>query len=243
VFTVGIGSAPNSYLMTRVAEIGRGVFTHIGAPEEVEADMRSLFDQIESPVLTDVRAEFTGVKADITPETLPDLYAGQPLVLAARLSGRGGTLRLTGQFGGHPWSATLVLSDAVEGAGVSKLWARRKITDAEVARTLGKIDDETADARVLELALAHGLVTELTSLIAVDRTPRRPPGARLSREELPLNLPAGWDFDALFSGPAPSGPRPRRTRHARTASSCRRRRPTLSFAAPLACSWSPSPSR
>jgi Ca-activated chloride channel family protein len=206
VFTVGIGSAPNSYLMTRVAEIGRGVFTHIGAPEEVETDMRTLFDQIESPVLTDVRAEFTGVKADITPETLPDLYAGQPLVLAARLSGRGGTLRLTGQFGGHPWSATLVLSDAVEGAGVSKLWARRKITDAEVARTLGKIDYETADARVLELALAHGLVTELTSLVAVDRTPRRPPGARLSREELPLNLPAGWDFDALFSGPAPKRP-------------------------------------
>src|SRR5262245_49294924 len=31
IFMVGIGSAPNSYLMTRAAELGRGAFTHIGA--------------------------------------------------------------------------------------------------------------------------------------------------------------------------------------------------------------------
>jgi Ca-activated chloride channel family protein len=32
----------------------------------------------------------------------------------------------------------------------------------------------------------------------VDETPTRPAGARLTREELPINLPAGWDFDTLF---------------------------------------------
>ena len=42
------------------------------------------------------------------------------------------------------------------------------------------------------------LVTTRTSLIAVDDTPTRPKGARLTREELPLLLPAGWDFDHLF---------------------------------------------
>jgi Ca-activated chloride channel family protein len=49
VFMVGIGSAPNSYLMSRAAEIGRGAFTHIGSPEEVEADMRALFEKLERP--------------------------------------------------------------------------------------------------------------------------------------------------------------------------------------------------
>jgi Ca-activated chloride channel family protein len=30
----------------------------------------------------------------------------------------------------------------------------------------------------------------------------RPAGETLSREDLPVNLPAGWDFDTLFGGAA-----------------------------------------
>ena len=44
VFMVGIGSAPNSFLMTRAAEIGRGTFTHIGSVDQVEERMRALFE-------------------------------------------------------------------------------------------------------------------------------------------------------------------------------------------------------
>jgi len=36
----------------------------------------------------------------------------------------------------------------------------------------------------------------------VDETPARPEGTSLTREELPLLLPAGWDFDVLFGGQA-----------------------------------------
>lgn len=103
------------------------------------------------------------------------------------------------------------LANAAEGTGLSKLWARRKITDAEVARTLRKLKPEEADAVILALALDHRLVTSLTSLVAVDRTPSRPDGARLSRTDLPLNLPAGWDFDKVFGERLPaSGPATRR---------------------------------
>ena len=40
MFMVGIGSAPNTYLMTRAAELGRGAFTHIGSVDQVEERMR-----------------------------------------------------------------------------------------------------------------------------------------------------------------------------------------------------------
>lgn len=30
-FTIGIGSAPNSYLLTKLADFGRGAFTYIGS--------------------------------------------------------------------------------------------------------------------------------------------------------------------------------------------------------------------
>jgi Ca-activated chloride channel family protein len=106
----------------------------------------------------------------------------------------------------------LPAASAAPGQGLSKLWARRKIADAEVARTLGEATPEETDRRVLDLALDHHLVSRLTSLVAVDTTPSRPDGARLSRAELPLNLPAGWDFDKVF-GERPV-PAPRHDDHA-----------------------------
>jgi Ca-activated chloride channel family protein len=85
VFMVGIGSAPNSYLMTRAAELGRGTFTHIGSVEQVESRMRELFGKLESPAVTQLSVTFSDTKADTTPDMLPDLYRGEPLVLAAKL--------------------------------------------------------------------------------------------------------------------------------------------------------------
>jgi Ca-activated chloride channel homolog len=103
-------------------------------------------------------------------------------------------------IGDQPWIVTLPLAGAAEGRGLSKLWARRKIADAEVARTLRQLAPDEGDRRILALALEHHLVTRLTSLVAVDQTRSRPEGARLTRADVPLNLPAGWDFDKVFGG-------------------------------------------
>jgi Ca-activated chloride channel family protein len=137
---------------------------------------------------------------DATPELLPDLYRGEPIVLAAKLAVADGTLEIRGRIGDRPWTVTLPVGNAVEGKGLSKLWARRKITDAELALTLGQATREETDKRVLRFALEHHLVSRLTSLVAVDATPSRPAGARLARAELPLDLPAGWEFDKVFGG-------------------------------------------
>jgi Ca-activated chloride channel family protein len=215
VFMVGIGSAPNSFLMTRAAELGRGTFTHIGSVDQVEERMRSLFEKLESPAVTNLAVKFSDGQPDMTPAVLPDLYRGEPLVLAARLETRVGSLTISGMIGERPWSVTLQLPNAADGKGLSKLWARRKIADAEVARTLRRMTPEETDGRILALALEHHLVTRVTSLVAVDKTPSRPEGARLTLAELPLNLPAGWEFEKLFretpDGAARGGqsPRPR----------------------------------
>jgi Ca-activated chloride channel family protein len=203
IFMVGIGSAPNTYLMTRAAELGRGAFTHIGAVEEVAERMRDLFNKLESPGVTGLTASFPEASADLTPAIIPDVYRDEPLVLAARLDKLAGSLQIKGRIGDRPWSVTLPLANAAEGKGLSKLWARRKISDAEVARAMRQLTPDEADKAILKLALTHHLVTRLTSLVAVDETPRRPAGAHLTVSELPVNLPAGWDFEKLF------GERPR----------------------------------
>ncbi len=213
VFMVGIGSAPNTYLMTRASELGRGAFTHIGSVEQVEERMRGLFSKLENPAVTGLSAKLSDATADITPAVIPDLYRDEPLVLAAKLDRLAGSVEIKGRIGDRPWTVTLPLANAAEGKGLSKLWARRKISDAEVARATRQASPEDADKNILALALEHQLVTRLTSLVAVDQTPSRPDGAPLKLAELPINLPAGWDFEKVF-GERPRLPAPPTERRA-----------------------------
>jgi Ca-activated chloride channel family protein len=199
--------------MTRAAELGRGTFTHIGSVEQVEERMRGLFAKLENPAVTGLSAKFSDASADLTPAAIPDVYRDEPLVLAARLDKLKGSVEIKGRIGDRPWVVTLPLANAAEGKGLSKLWARRKIDDAEIARTLRQTAPEDADRTILALALEHQLVTRLTSLVAVDKTPSRPAGEALKLAELPLNLPAGWDFAKVF-GERPKLPSPPAERRA-----------------------------
>ncbi len=204
VFMVGIGSAPNSYLMTRAAELGRGTFTQIGEGTQVVDKMKDLFGKIGNPVITDIHAQIFGSTAKITPEQLPDLYRGEPVMLMADSGSLSGVLKITGMIGDQPWEVKLPLVDAAQGKGISKLWARRKIAELEVASTLGQITQAEADKVVLKTALDHQIVSSLTSLVAVDHSPKRPAGYVLTRADVPLNLPSGWVWESVFGNDVPA---------------------------------------
>ncbi len=198
IFTVGIGSAPNSFFMTRAATYGRGAFTHIGQSSQVKARMEVLARKLENPAMTDLKVSFPQqADPESWPNPLPDLYLGEPIVLTARLQNPDGDIKLSGRFDGKPWSMALRVGAAREGAGVAKLWARRKIMALEGIRYQIR-DWKAHDAMVLQVALDYGLVSRMTSLVAVDVTPSRPEGAGLVSTDVPLNLPRGWNFDKVF---------------------------------------------
>mgnify|MGYP000008572296 CR=1 FL=1 len=214
LFPVGIGSAPNSYFMTRAAEMGRGAFTHIGSEAQISERMKELFLKLENPAMTDLRLVWPdGVEAEAWPTPLPDLYRGEPIVLSAKIAdGTEGTLRLTGKTGDDVWAIDMEISDeAPNRTGVSQLWARRKIASLEAARTMGG-DWDAFDKEITKVALAHHLVSRLTSLVAVDKTPARPAGEELTQTEVPLNLPAGWEFEKVFGEPDAAAPVMQRAR-------------------------------
>lgn len=202
LFTVGIGPAPNSYFMRKAAEFGRGTFVHIDDVAEVGEEMASLFVKLERPVVTDLALAWPdGVTVEGHPATLPDLYAGEPVVLAARLSELRDHLALRGRIGGDSWILTLPLAAGREGSGIAQLWARERIEALEDSRYEGA-DPETVRGAIVETALAHNLVSVHISLVAVDVTPRRPEDVVAARREVPTNLPHGWDFEAVFGEPA-----------------------------------------
>lgn len=204
VFMVGIGSAPNNFLMRRMAEAGRGTYTNIGDGAEVMARMTALLDRLKAPAMRELAVRVEGGALELTPKRLPDLYAGEPLVLLGKGDGLQGRLIVSGMVGDKPWSQTVDLAKADESPAIARLWANRRIADVEAQRWSGQIEDEAADEAIAQLGLAYNLVTTQTSLVAVDETPARPDGAKLTREELPLLLPKGWDFDTLLGRDAPA---------------------------------------
>lgn len=197
LFTIGIGSAPNSFLMEHIAMQGRGSFTHIGSENEVEVKVGELFNKLEAPVMTDLKVGTQGVTLETWPNPVPDLYAGEPVVLTTMTTARTGNVSITGRLGTKPWSANLDLASSTEGHGVSKIWARSKITAIESSRYTGANQGDV-DVQVLAVALEHHLVSRLTSLVAVDVTPSRPASEDLESQEMPTNLPHGWNFEKVF---------------------------------------------
>ena len=198
IFTIGIGSAPNSFFMSRAAEIGQGAFTHIGSVSDVAERMGALFAKLESPVVTNILAEWPDGVAEVWPSPIPDLYKGETLVIAARGAGDKGALKISADTGGAPWEVDVPLAAAADRNGVSKLWARKKIAALELDRARPGAEHDVLEKQILDTALAHHLISRLTSLVAVDVTSSRPDGEALASVDLPLNLPKGWEFEKVF---------------------------------------------
>ena len=205
MFTVGIGSAPNSWFMRKAAEAGRGTFTMIGALHEVNEKMARLFRKIEQPQVTDIVVEWpSGNAAENYPATFPDLYAGEPIVARTRLNTAarpGDLVRIRGNSMLGTWEAEIPVTIGQPRSGIAALWARAKIEDLLDRERRGAAAGQTR-AAIIETALKHHLVSKFTSLVAIDKTPVRPASESLGSEQVPNMLPYGQSQGAIFGFPA-----------------------------------------
>lgn len=200
LFTIGIGSAPNSHFMRKAAEFGRGTFTHIGSTSEVKAQMDAIFRKLERPVLTDLHVEGLDGATEMFPARIPDLYDGEPVVVGLKIPTIPTEMIIKGSFGSAPWTTAVDLKDSPLRDGLSVYWARLKIASLTDQQRYGKDESMTRQA-VLDVALAHHLVSKYTSLVAVDIEPIRPTDKSLVSHAMKTNLPEGQDYQAIFGLP------------------------------------------
>jgi Ca-activated chloride channel family protein len=189
LFTVAIGSAPNVWFMRKAAETGRGIYTSIGEQNEVEQRMTALWMRIETPAVQDIEVDW-GMEADFYPEIIPDLYAGEPLWLQARLPFEPREVTVFGYLDGSQWQTSVRVHALPAGEEIATLWARSRIEALKDSRIFG-VDAGSVRRQVLDVALEFGLLTPYTSLVAIDRTPARPAGEALESDAVPSLLPAG----------------------------------------------------
>jgi Ca-activated chloride channel family protein len=191
LFTVGIGPAPNAFFLRSGARGGRGTFTAIGNLEELEEKMKGLFRKLESPTLSNIEVKISDPAAEVWPSRIGDLYAGEPLVVAARFASRDARIGVHGRSGTKLWSEEM--NGGVPPspqAGIAKLWARQKIDSILDANASS--NSEAAQKEVVAIGLEYHLVTPFTSLVAVDVTPKGVDPATCTSELVPINLPDGW---------------------------------------------------
>ena len=207
LYTVGIGSAPNSHFMRRAAEIGRGSFTYIANLNNVAEKIRRLFLKIERPAMIDLAADWSGMSDGVRltpyPKRLPDLHDGEPVMLAIRATGPlpkdKAKLTLSGRRGRSPWTQSISLDQARPAVGISTIWARKRITALTGSLRQGADRDSVKQA-ITATALRHKLVSKYTSLVAVEKKRARPADEPMFKRKVLLNLPDGWVAQKVFGG-------------------------------------------
>lgn len=203
LFTVGIGSAPNSHFMKRAAKFGRGTHTYIGNISEVQEKMATLFNKLEKAMLADIEIDWQGNSVESWPNKIPDLYSGEPLIVVAKHENEINNIKINGKLSGSTWNASLKLQGGQNNESVPVLWARHKIENLmDNYRT--SLERDALKQEITDTALKYHLVSKFTSLVAVDVTPARPLEEGLDSQAMPVNLPHGQQHQKIF-GSMPQG--------------------------------------
>ncbi len=208
LFTVGIGSAPNSFFMRKAASAGRGSFTLINEGSEVQARMQTLFTRLASPMLTDLQLRDDQGALVEEAGLIRDLYAGEPVIHVLRLPMLPDSLSIEGDQNEFAWQQPVKIN-VVSGRGIDRLWARGEIDslDDQIRRyAYDGRDPQGLREQATDVAMNFHLVSAYTSLVAVDATPVREPGQSAVDTTVPRHLPAGWDARALLGAKVGAAP-------------------------------------
>lgn len=196
LFTIGIGSAPNSYFMSEAAKVGKGTYTYIGSVDHVKDKMSQLFKKLKYPALTDLTIDLPE-DVEFYPAVLPDLYFGEPVVISYKTSRSLKHLTLSGRLNQQPWQSSVFASNKGTQSGLNVNWAREKIAQLTHQRRRS-LDPEEQNKQILETAMNHHLVSEFTSLVAVDITPSNP-GIDSKDKAVKNHLPKGSNSQNRFA--------------------------------------------
>jgi len=188
---VGVGSSVNRSLATAMARAGRGAEVICDLDADPERPARRLLDRTRSPVLTDITLDGSAVIAR-APESVPDVYAGSPVVAAVQLGA--GELVVRGRTTDGEWERRLRVGMPRPGEGdpaIAALFGRERIADLEARRFGG----EATDGEIERIGLAFQIATRLTPFIAVDERRTIRPAVR--HEAMPQELPYGTTAAAV----------------------------------------------
>lgn len=192
VFSFGIGSSVNRYLIEGMARAGQGEPFIVTKPQEAQGEAERFRTYVGAPTLTNIAVKYDGFETyDIEPPAIPDLFAERPLVVFGKWRGKPeGTIELAGLGGAGKYIQTIPVAETKPlkmNRALRYLWARTRI--ARISDySLGRRNRED-EFEITNLGLTYNLLTRYTSFIAVHEAVRNSePQSEDVTQPLPLPL-------------------------------------------------------
>jgi Ca-activated chloride channel family protein len=197
IFSFGVGSSVNRYLLDRMAKIGKGAVAYIGPDDSAGQVVDQFYDRISHPALTDVAIDWGGMEVtDMYPRRIGDLFVGRPVIVTGRFKGgRNTIIRVTGNVGDLSRQinipANLEDSTATH-PGIACVWARKRIETLGNQATYD--NNRNLPGEIRQVALEYGLMSSYTAFIAVDSL-RKTAGDHGMTVAVPVPVPDGVRYD------------------------------------------------
>jgi len=193
---VGIGGAPNRYLVRRLAEYGGGLSTFVATNDGAENGIDTFLERVARPQIAQPRLDWAGVvEPEAYPVRLPELYAGELLLWSGRFPAdadvRGD---FSAEIAGRTLTRTLA-TPTTTSPGVAVRWAREKVAGLMADSHRGA-DQNIIRNRIIQTGLDFGLVTPYTSRVAVEEAVSADAPPTPCR--LPNGLPHGTEFESTL---------------------------------------------
>ncbi|MCG1036898.1 VIT and vWA domain-containing protein [Polaribacter sargassicola] len=190
VFTFGIGSSVNRYLIEGISKVSNSnsfVATSKTDALKVAKDFKKM---IAHPVLTQIKLTTNNFDIyDVTPKTIPDVFANRPLLIYGKYKGKAnGTISFSGWQGDKKITQTHQVQNgklSKDNKALKYLWARKKI---EQLIDYKRNFNEDVKQEVIKLGLTYNLATEFTSFVAIDNEIVNKKG-KLTNVKQPLTMP------------------------------------------------------
>jgi len=195
VFSFGIGSSVNRFLLDKMAEAGRGEVEYVSLNSDGSAAAKRFHERVRNPLLTDIEIDWNGLPVhDVVPSRIPDLFSAKPIIINGRYdAGATGKLRIRGRIGSRRYEREIEVKlpgQQTENSAIPSIWARRKIDALSI--------DETENREAItQLGLSYGLMTTFTSYYATEERVVNE-GGNSRRIEVPVEMPEGVSHEGIL---------------------------------------------
>jgi len=211
----GAGRTIDEVVLGGLAHALGAAYERVSTGEPLPRRIDAIALGLDTPLLVDPALEVPEGIYDVHPRVLPNLHAGQELLITARArAGERGEIKLKGTLGGAAYTDSKAIVWATATATVPpRLWASAKIADLEVST------DEAARKEVLALSRAHKVMSRAASFLVlendqmfaafgIERTARKPADPAVADVLKTLEAESGGMIGLPDSPAAPMGGAP-----------------------------------
>ncbi len=208
LFSIGVGSSVNRYLIEGLAEEGRGYAVYVGLDQNPKTAVEDVYNKINNPYLVDIEIDWGNLDVtEMYPREIRDLYDGEPLVVVGRYDEPGrDEITISGTLNGRHWERSMDVRLVSRGGSeaADRLWARQKIHHLNRLVLDSGYRGKPADGlleQIIGVSLDYSVLCEQTAFVAVDSY-ERTDGSAPETIGIPVNMPEGVSYSGIFGGSA-----------------------------------------